>query len=85
MRLKKMKPIAGPSRIERLGGKIRTEEILLELLGKERPEHRIALFERIVPYLKFQLSPGFDQSKLPDMPYDGRPPELEQRIHRVPG
>lgn len=83
MIFKRMKPLAGPSRIERVGAKIRTEEILLELLAKERPEYRIELFERIAPFLKFRLSPNFDKTKLADMPYAGRPAELDQKIHAV--
>lgn len=68
---KRMKPIAGPSRIQRIGARIRNEEIFLELLAKELPEHRIQLCNQLVPYLKFRLSPGFKIERLPDMPYTG--------------
>lgn len=82
-----MKPLKGKTRIERVGERIRTEEVLLTLLAKEKPEHRIELFDRIAPYLKFRLSPGFDKLKLPDMPYAGRPSfaEMQKGIHSVPG
>lgn len=66
-----MKPIAGPPRIARVAARIRTEEILLELMAKELPDHRIDLFNRIAPYLRFRLSDGFNIAKLPDMPYTG--------------
>jgi hypothetical protein len=68
-----MKPIRGNrsrmSKTQRVAERIPNEERLLEWLANELPEHRLRLLEAVEPYLRFQLSPGFDRSKLADMVY----------------
>jgi hypothetical protein len=70
-RLKRMKPIQGSrsrmSKAQRVAERVPSEEMLLQWLANELPEHRIRLLEAVEPYLKFKLSPGFDRTKLPDM------------------
>jgi hypothetical protein len=72
-RFKPMKPIRGNrsrmSKAQRVAERIPSEERLLEWLANELPEHRLRLLEAVEPYLRFQLSPGFDRSKLADMVY----------------
>lgn len=55
------------SKAQRVAERIPSEELLLEWLANERPEHRLRLFEAVEPYLKFKLSPGFDRTKLVGM------------------
>lgn len=55
------------SKAERVGRRIPSEEMLLQWLANEKPEHRVRLLEAVEPYLKFKLSPGFDRGKLAGM------------------
>lgn len=72
-RFKPMKPFVGKNsrkpRVQRIAERIPDEERLLEWLANELPEHRLRLLQAVEPYLKFRLSPGFDRSKLVDMPH----------------
>lgn len=70
-RFKPAKPLRGTksrmSKTQRVAERIPNEELLLEWLANELPEHRPQLFDAIKPYLKFKLSPGFNRERIPDM------------------
>jgi hypothetical protein len=68
MKMKRMKPISRGPRIVRLAKKIRSEEALLEILGKETPEVRRYFFDQLAPHLPFKLSSGFNPDRLSEMP-----------------
>ncbi len=55
------------SKLQRVAERIPSEERLLEWLANELPDHRLALFAAVEPYLKFKLSPGFKRERIPDM------------------
>jgi hypothetical protein len=76
MAFKRMKPISRGPRIVRLAKKIRSEEALLEILGKEAPGVRRYLFSQLAPHLSFKLSSGFNPDKLADMPQERPTPQI---------